>query len=521
MDTAARQHRNSFLADEPRSSLGSVSCILIFGRKENERPLELLMEGSEHEREPRLRHACRGRECLDEFLEAFGVAQLRDERMQDRQVHDKRPNQGFGECHGTPVMVGEAAAERAVVPLRRNRDFILLQVGQALSTVGSQASAIAYTLLVLELTGSAAKAGLASFAQLAPYAIFALPAGVAVDRFNRKWLMIWADIVRVLALGSLGITIATGHVTFVQILVVAFIEGTSFVIFNIAEIGAVRSVVPAPQLQRAFATEQARLSAVYLVGPALGGALFGIARSLPFVVDAISYAFSTGTLLAMRTPFQEVREERETAGLWTQIKEGLAWLWQHPFLRTCALLFVGGNFLYGAVYLLIIVAAERQGLSSSRIGLLVAILGVASVLGSVAAPRFLKLLPMRAVLVLSSWLAVGMVAFVAEPNVYVLVIGLVPLYIFNPTVNAMVIGYRVALVPDRLQGRVNSVARSVALLAYPLGPLTAGLLLASYSARAVAVVVLAGFLLLAVITTVNRSIRSAPSFEEVTAGAVS
>jgi MFS family permease len=408
------------------------------------------------------------------------------------------------------------AAERVLVPLRRNRDFVLLQTGQALSTVGSQASAIAYTLLVLDLTGSAAKAGLASFAQLVPYALFALPAGVAVDRLNRKWLMIWADIIRVIALASLGITIATGHVTFAQILVVAFIEGTSFVSFNIAEIGAVRSVVPAPQLQRAFATEQARLSAVYLVGPPLGGALFGIARSLPFIVDAISYAFSTGTLLAMRTPFQEVREERETAGLWTQIREGLAWLWRHAFLRNCALLFVGSNFLFGALNLLLIVAGQRQGLSSAQIGLLVAAVGVASVFGSIAAPRFLKLLPMRAVLVLSSWLALGMVAFVVEPNAYVLVAGLVPLWFFNPTVNAMVIGYRVALVPDRLQGRVNSVARSVALLAYPLGPLVAGLLLASYSARTVAVAVLAGFVALAVATTVNRSIRSAPSFEEVT-----
>jgi MFS family permease len=418
-------------------------------------------------------------------------------------------------------MDGLPAPERALVPLRRNRDFVLLQTGQALSTVGSEASGIAYTLLVLALTNSPAKAGIAGFSRLLPYALFALPAGVAVDRFNRKWLMIWADVVRVIALGSLGVTIASGHVTFAQIVLVAFVEGTMFVIFNIAEIGAVRSVVATPQLQRAFATEQARLSSVFLVGPLLGGALFGIARALPFIVDAISYAFSTGTLLAMRTPFQEVRDEAESAGMWTQIKEGLAWLWAHTFLRTCALLFVGANFLFGALNLVLIVAAERQGLPSSRIGLLVAILGGASVLGSLAAPRFLKLLPMRAVLILSSWLALGMVAFVAKPNAYVLVLGLLPLFFFNPTVNAMVIGYRVALVPDRLQGRVNSVARSLALVAYPLGPMVAGFLLSSFSAQAVAVVVLAGFLLIALATTVNRSIRSAPSFEDVTAQAVS
>ncbi|MBA3734697.1 MAG: MFS transporter [Actinobacteria bacterium] len=383
------------------------------------------------------------------------------------------------------------AGEPGLVPLRWNRDFVLLQVGQALSAVGSEASGIAYTLLVLALTASPAKAGVAAFARLVPYGLFALPAGVAVDRFNRKWLMIWADVVRVVALAALGVSIATDHLTFAQIVIVAFVEGTMFVVFNIAEIGAVRSVVPGPQLQRAFATEQARMSSVYLAGPSLGGALFGVARSVPFLVDAISYAFSTGTLLAMRTPFQEEREERETAGIWTQIKEGLAWLWAHRFLRTCALLFVVTNFLFGAFELVLIVAAQRQGVFSAAIGALVAVTGAFSLLGSLAAPRFLKMFAMRTVLVGAAWLSLGLVAFVAEPNVFVLVGATAPFIFFNPTVNAMVIGYRVAIVPDRLQGRVNSVARSMALLAMPLGPVVAGLLLASFSARRTAAFVLA------------------------------
>lgn len=136
------------------------------------------------------------------------------------------------------------AAEREL-PLRRNRDFVLLQIGQALSTVGSEASGIAYTLLVLALTDSPAKAGIAGFARLVPYVLFAIPAGVAVDRLNRK-----SDVVRVIALGLLGASIATGHVTFAQIVVVAFVEGAMFVIFNIAKIGAVRSVVPTPPSTR-------------------------------------------------------------------------------------------------------------------------------------------------------------------------------------------------------------------------------------------------------------------------------
>jgi predicted MFS family arabinose efflux permease len=401
------------------------------------------------------------------------------------------------------------------LPLRRNREFVLLQTGQALSTVGSEASGVAYTLLVLALTNSPAKAGLVGFARLVPYALFALPAGVAVDRWNRKRLMIVSDIVRVVALGSLGGVALAGHLSFVQVPIVAFVEGTMFVLFNIAEIGAVRSVVPAPQLPRAFAAEQARMSSVYLAGPPLGGLLFGLGRSLPFLVDAVSYAFSTGTLLAMRTPFQEEREEAAGASLWSQVREGLSWLWGHTFLRTCALLFAVGNLLFGAFDLTLIVAARRQGFHSAAIGGLIAVIGLLSLLGSMAAPRFHRLLSMRMVIVGSSWLALGIAAFLVWPNAFVLVAGAAPVVFFNPTVNAMIIGYRVAIVPDRLQGRVNSVARALALVGLPLGPVIAGLLLGSFSARATVAVLLVLFVLVALVTTSSRAIRGAPSFDEV------
>jgi MFS family permease len=402
-----------------------------------------------------------------------------------------------------------------LLPLRRNRDFVLLQTGQALSTVGSESAAVAYTLLVLALTHSPAKAGLTGFARLMPWVLFGLPAGVAVDRFNRKYVMIVADVVRAAALASLGVSALAGTLSFAQVPVVAFVEGTMYVFFNIAEIGAVRSVVPNPQLQRAFATEQARLNGVYLAGPPLGGFLFGIGRSLPFVVDAVSYAFSTATLLAMRAPFQEVREQRETAGLWTQIREGLAWLWRHTFLRTCALLFVGTNFAFSALELIVIVTARRQGLHSAAIGALLSVFGALAFLGSVAAPRLMRTFSMRAVIIGNMWLVVPIAAFLGRPNAFVLVAGAIPMCFFNPTLNAMIIGYRVAIVPDRLQGRVNSVARSLALLALPLGPVVAGLLLGSFSARATVAVLIGFLVVVALIGTTSRSIRGAPSFDEV------
>src|SRR4029078_2394166 len=92
------------------------------------------------------------------------------------------------------------------------------------------------------------------------------------------------------------------------ILVVAIVEGVGISVFGVAENGALRAVVPPEQLADATGVLIGRRSAGSFLGPPLGGLLFGIGHAVPFAVDAATYAASTVSLLAMRTPFQETRE---------------------------------------------------------------------------------------------------------------------------------------------------------------------------------------------------------------------
>jgi MFS family permease len=400
------------------------------------------------------------------------------------------------------------------LPLRKNRDFVLLQVGQTLSTIGSESTGIAYPLLVLAITHSPVQAGVVGFARLVPWVLFGVLAGAAVDRLPRKRMMIASDIVRIGAVASIVVAIAVDRISFAQIAIVAFVEGTMFVFFNLAEVGALRSVVPARQLPAAAAAEQARYATMTLVAPPLGGSLFGLGRALPFLADAVSYVFSLASLLAIRTPFQEEREH-EQVPLRTQLAEGFRWLWGHPFLRTCAILFTWVNLLFEATFLVLIVVGRRQGLSGAHIGALIAVLGLCSLAGSVASPRLQRRLSMRTIVVGSFWLQLGIAAFVVKPSIYVLLAGAIPAALLGPSVNAIVIGYRVAVVPDRLTGRVNSVARTIALCGAPLGPLAAGLLLGSFSARTTVAIFAGAMLLLSVIGSVSPSIRNAPSLDDL------
>jgi len=370
----------------------------------------------------------------------------------------------------------------SLTPLHRNRDFMLLQGGQLLSSAGSGISRIAFPLLVLAVTGSPAKAGMVQAAEFLPIVLFGLPAGVVGDRFKRKRVMIASDVLSAASLAVLTAALLLHHSPFWLIVLVAFVEGTARVVYGAANSGAFRSIVPRSQLAAASSVAQGRGAAVLLAGPPIGGALFQIARVVPFLVDAVSYAFSTLAVLLIRTPFEEARE-RDTARMRAQLVEGLRFLWQVPFLRLTMLMIAVGNFAFSAGQLVVIVLAKRHGFSSSAIGGLAAMIGVTTLLGAFASPLLRRFLSMRAILLSEFWAASGALSFLVWPNVYVLAVALAAQAFFFVNTDAAVNAYRYALTPDRLIGRVVTASSNIAVLVMPLGPLLAGFLLESVSPR--------------------------------------
>jgi hypothetical protein len=406
------------------------------------------------------------------------------------------------------------ALDSGHVQLWRNREFVLLESGRLLSTAGTSSTGIAYPLLVLALTSSPAKAGLVGFARLAPYALLALPAGVAADRWNRKSLMIGADVVRALMLAGLAVAVQLDHAGWPLIAAIAFAEGAGAVVFGVAQAGALRAIVPRRQLPAAVGAQRARSAAVDLAGPPLGGALFAVGPALPFAVDSASYAFSIVSLAAIRTPFQEERE-LESTRLRSQVAEGLRFLWRQPFIRATTFLYALLNVTIPALLLVVIVVGRRDGLSSSEIGGLVAAFGAALLAGALLSPLLRRRLSVRAIILLELWTALGSGLFLVWPTVWVLVGGMLPQAIVIPATDSVVVGYRVAVTPDRLLGRVESVRSNLARLIDPLGPLAAGLLLSATSARVTVAFFVGWSGALLAWGMASPAIRAAPSLNEL------
>jgi MFS family permease len=377
-----------------------------------------------------------------------------------------------------------APATAPLVPLHRNRDFMVLWASQVVSTVGTRVSGIAYPLLVLAITGSPAQAGIVGFAQTLPFLVLFLPAGALVDRWDRRRIMLACEIGRAVALGSVAVTTLAGAVSVPQLIIVALIEGSCFVFFDLCEGAALPRLVPAAQLPAAMAQNQARTQGADLVGQPLGGLLFGLGRAIPFAFDAISYLVSFVALLSIRKPLQGARTS-VTSNLRAEIAEGLRTVWNQPFLRVSIAVVAGQNFAWNALVLVLIVRAQDLGAEPALIGTMFAFMGAGAIGGAIAAPWIQSRVTTRALLVAISWLWAAQLFVMAALNDVIALgvaagVGSIAGPIFNVAFGNEV--YR--LTPDRLIGRVRSVAKAIAWGTIPMGSLAAGFLAAGIGAQA-------------------------------------
>jgi MFS family permease len=403
--------------------------------------------------------------------------------------------------------------------LRRNRDFMLLWSGQLVSALGSAITTIAFPLLVLAVTGSPAQAGLVGFAGTLPFLLFQLPAGGLVDRWDRRRTMLVADAARGVALGSVAVAYAAGALTVAQIVVVAFVEGTMFVLFTVAEGAALPHVVAPEQLPAALANNEARTRGATLVGQSLGGVLFGLGAAVPFLLDALSYVASLVSLLFIRRSLQEERAPAaERPALHREIAQGLGWLWRQPFLRAAALLVAGSNFVFQAMVLVVIVLAQDRGASSAMIGVIMGMLGAGGLLGAVVAPWINGHVHARNVVVGVNWVwALLLPAIALAPWPLAIGVVIAGMAFFGPAWNVVIGSYSLALTPDALRGRVKGVQGLVAWGPIPLGSLLGGALLQWAGGFTATMVLAVVMLAVAVAATLSPAVRHAPSLHEALA----
>jgi len=359
------------------------------------------------------------------------------------------------------------------VDVLRQRNFLLLFLGQATSTIGDRIVYVALALYVTDI-GSPTDVGLVLAAATFPLVAFLLFGGVWADRLPRHKVMIATDLARFALHALLATLIFTDAIEIWHLIVIEALFGTAEAFFRPAYTGLVPQTVPEDRIQDAKAATGALETVAEFAGPALATALvLGLGAGWAFALDALTFLVSAAFLLGVRPRERGEAEERrsvlhELREGWVEVRTR-AWVWVTLVVFSLALL-----LCFAPYSTLGPTVAEEEFGSTGVYGLLAAALGVGTMGGALLGFRLRPRHPMR----------VGMIAVVSWPAVTIgFALGLtlwllVPLFVVAGVGLALFgVWWETALaerIPPSRLSRVSSYDWMMSLSLLPIGYLLAG-----------------------------------------------
>jgi MFS family permease len=377
--------------------------------------------------------------------------------------------------------------------LFRNIEFLRLWGGQTVSSVGSGIVKLAAPLLVLALTESPTMAGLVGGALTFPMIFLGLPAGALVDRWDRRKVMIACDAVRCLAVATVPVAWALDLLSGWLLLVVAMALGSAQSFYNICQVAALPRVVARRQIPAAQALNSTSEGVATLASPGLGGMIVALGSTviigavLAYCLNAVTFLVSVVALIGIKTPFQARRSREAQRGIMRSIVDGLRYVYDEHAIRLLMILNGAHRFGFAPVMLTVVVLARQElALSPTGIGLLFTVAGSGGLAAAAITPWLRRRLPVgwhMIVIVGLHGLALGLAAL--STSLWLFVVGLFIAGMMETMTGIVQVSFRLALIPDALQGRVNSVYRLLSFGAMSFGMVAGGLLIDRYGPRSV------------------------------------
>jgi len=393
--------------------------------------------------------------------------------------------------------------------VRMGSNYWRLWVASVISNFGDGMGIVAYPWLASAVTRDPIHIALVAVATRIPWLIFSLPAGVITDRVDRRRLVAWMDVLRfaftlgvalvvlaseaqlsspdAIASGAAPVPDSAG-LLLVMIYVAAILLGTAEVLRDNAAQTLMPAIVDEDNLEKA----NGRLWGAELVmnsfaGPPIGGFLLAIAFSLPFFIDAGTFAVSAALIFAIggqfrarKTPAELARATETRPSFWDEMKEGVRWLWGHELFRPMAIALGVMNAMASlAAATFVLFAQEILELDAAAFGALMTAFAAGGVLGSFIASNVSKRIGQGASL-FTAILAFSLTLLVTGLTSSAWVVWAVSAIgsFFVALWNVITVSLRQALIPDRMLGRVNSVYRFLGWGMMPVGSLIGGAIVA-------------------------------------------
>jgi Transmembrane secretion effector len=385
--------------------------------------------------------------------------------------------------------VGRLVDRVGVLRPLRIRDFALLWTGLTVSFIGDGVYLIAIAWQTYDLSNSPSALAAVGIAWSLPQVALLLLTGVLSDRLDRRHLMIAGDVVRGVAIVTIGVLSIEGTLTMTSLIALVVVFGVGQALFGPAFSSIVPQVVPEDLLVEANSLGQfVRPIAWTLIGPLVGGALVAsLGTGWAFVVDAGTFAFSAVMIGLMRTRPERAAEEERTSA-WADLKEGLryvrsrTWLWVAMLAGTVSLLATWGPWEVLVPY----VVRNDLGGSAAALGLVYGAGGVGSVSVALAMGQRGRL-PRRAVTMLYVTWAVGMLMTAGFGLVSTVWQAAAVAFVSESCITGLIVIWFTLLqrlVPGHLLGRVSSLDWMISIAGVPLSYAVVGPLAAAFGVDA-------------------------------------
>jgi MFS family permease len=388
------------------------------------------------------------------------------------------------------VEADQALSQRLEAPraskgsLWRDRNFLTMWSGQAFSQFGAQITELAIPVLaVLLLDATEFEVGVLTAANVAAFLVVGLPAGAWIDRMRKRHVMIWADAVRAVALGTVPLLWMLGTLQIWHLVIVALIMGIATVFFDVSYQSIIPSLVRSGQIAEANGKLESTHQIAGLTGPAIGGWLIGaITAPLAIFATAGTYVISFVALLFTRD--NEIRRAPEDhQPILTEIGEGLRWVFGNRYLRRIVAT-TGFANLFGTISmtLLPIFLLRVLELTPAQMGVIFSLGAVGGLVGALVTPRIVarigeaRALPLSVIGFSLAPLLLPMASLFPQIAFPFLV---AQTFLMSFTVllyNITQVTFRQRITPPRLLGRMNASIRFCVWGVMPIGALVAGAL---------------------------------------------
>jgi len=387
-----------------------------------------------------------------------------------------------------------------------NRGFRAFWAAETVSGFGTYITTIALqVLVVITLGGTATDVGLLNAARWLPYLLLGLVVGALIDRRRRKPVLVTTDLGRGVLLALIPLLYFLGALSLPVLLAFVAVFGLLTLLNDSASQSFVPRLVPPAQLLGAHARLDQSASVAQTSGPLVAGGLVSLVGApLAVLADALSYFFSAIVVAGIRVV--EPAPVAEPLHLRRDIADGLRWVYRHPTLAPHA---IGSHawFLFNSMLTTAFVpfVLLGLGLSAFELGIALAATGITGLLGALASSRVgLRFGAGRTVILGFAIQPVGWMVIALTPSMAVwmtvalLCVGMGLYGLALGLQNANEMGYRQAVTPDALQGRMNTTIRSINRAAIVIGAPLGGLLADGLGYRAAFWIGIAGFVAVAI-----------------------